>query len=107
MVTERNLVERVATMEGRWSETIPEIQRRLGVLEANDAEILQEVTTTKTEVQQIKEMLKNNGFGKKNSKRDPQTDIAVLKLETRFTRWMTGIVIAIVSLVIAAIVLLT
>lgn len=94
-----DLHERVATMEGRWGETIPELQRRLGVLETNDAEILEEVAVVRTEVVQIKEMLKNNGFGKKNKNGNNPT-IAQLKMETKFSRWMTGIIIGFVSVVL-------
>ena len=83
--------ERVAVIEARCGVIVPDMKARIEKIEENAEKILTEVITVKT-------MLQKNAFckGKSNG-----TNIEILKLQTKVSRWINGILIAGICIILA------
>ena len=93
MAEEKPLHERVASIEARCEVIVPDIKNRIEKIETRTETILAEVTT-------IKAMLQKNGFGKGKS---AGSTVEFLKLQTKVSRWINGMLIGGIVIVLAVI----
>ena len=86
--------ERVTTIEARCGVIVPDMQRRITTIEEQSITILTTVTETNA-------LLKANGFGKK--KTGASSDLLMLKLETKVSRWINGVLLGGIAIILTVI----
>lgn len=94
-----DLRERMATLEAQYQIAMPLMGDRIERLEEKSETILVNVTETKTKITAIKMMLQKNGFGKEHS--HDNTDVKILKLETKISRWINRMLIVAITLILS------
>jgi hypothetical protein len=95
MTEDKPIHERVSKIEARCEVIVPDMKERIEKIEVRSEQTLMVVT-------EINTMLKKNGFGKGKTN-GGNMDIEVLKLQTKVSRWINGILIGGIAIIVALI----